>query len=157
MSKERPTRAQLAWARKVPKDSVCVGKLDRALEYTFAEIGALTEALTKISAIRDSMVGMQGFNFSEHGYPLVAALDGAGFKGAGYQIARENLGTLIDQRDAAEAARTTAENALAELRRVSGNVAAWLECQAPSPSAQCPCDACALRRVLGTTPNDRSK
>ena len=65
-----------------------------------AEIERLREALAKISDIRDSIVGMQGFNFSEHAYPLVAALDSVGFTGAGYQIARKNLGTVIDQRDA---------------------------------------------------------
>ena len=56
-------------------------------------------ALTKISAIRDSIIGMQGFNFSEHAYPLVAALGEAGYQGAGYEISRANLGTLIEQRD----------------------------------------------------------
>lgn len=62
-------------------------------------------ALTKISAIRDSIVGMQGFNFSEHAYPLVAALNEAGYDGAGYEITRANLGTLIDQTAKAEAER----------------------------------------------------
>jgi hypothetical protein len=69
----------------------------RSLEAYAAEVGRSREALTKISAIRDSIVGMQGFNFSEHAYPLVAVLDAAGFKGAGYEIARANLGTLIEQ------------------------------------------------------------
>ena len=73
-------------------------------------------ALTKISAIRDSIVGMQGFNFSEHAYPLVAALDEAGFKGAGYEIARANLGTLIEQRNRAEAERDQARAELEHLR-----------------------------------------
>ncbi len=68
-----------------------------------AERDAAHAALRKISDIRDSIVGMQGFNFSEHAYPLVAVLDAAGFKGAGYKIARANLGTLIEQVKAAEA------------------------------------------------------
>ncbi len=68
-----------------------------------ARLAELETALTKISAIRDSIVGMQGFNFSEHAYPLVAALDEAGYKGAGYEISRANLGTLIEQIRAAEA------------------------------------------------------
>lgn len=32
-------------------------------------------ALDKINGIRNSIIGIQGFNFSEHAYPLVAALD----------------------------------------------------------------------------------
>lgn len=57
----------------------------------------------KVNAIRNSIIGMQGFNFSEHAYPLVAALDAAGFEGEDYPAARANLGTLIEQRDAAVA------------------------------------------------------
>lgn len=63
------------------------------------------DALQKVSDIRDSIVGMQGFNFSEHAYPLVAVLNAAGFKGKGYEISRASLGTLIEQRDKAEADR----------------------------------------------------
>lgn len=59
----------------------------------------------KVNAIRNSIVGMQGFNFSEHAYPLVAALDAAGFKGLNYAEAKANLGTMIEQRDKAEAER----------------------------------------------------
>lgn len=75
------------------------------------EVDKLRAALTKVSAIRDSIVGRQGFNWSEHAYPLVAALGEVGFKGAGYEIAKKNLGTLIEQIEAAEAdvARLTAE------------------------------------------------
>lgn len=58
-------------------------------------------ALTKINAIRDSIVGTQGFNFSEHAYPLVAALDDAGFTGLPYPLARTNVGTLIERAIAA--------------------------------------------------------
>ena len=55
------------------------------------------KTLQKISDIRDSMIGLQQLNWSEHIYPLVAALDEAGFKGAGYKIARENAGTMFDE------------------------------------------------------------
>jgi hypothetical protein len=60
-------------------------------------------ALNKISAIRDSIVGKQGFNFSEHAYPLVAALDEAGFPGAGYEVASKNFGTMLERTTKAEA------------------------------------------------------
>lgn len=65
-------------------------------------------ALTKISAIRDSIVAMQGFNFSEHAYPLVAALDEAGFEGVGYELAVKNFGTTLEQLRAAESERDQA-------------------------------------------------
>lgn len=60
-------------------------------------------ALEKVNAIRNSIVGIQGFNFSEHAYPLVAALDEAGFRGMPYPEARENVGTLIERATKAEA------------------------------------------------------
>jgi hypothetical protein len=66
-------------------------------------VRTMHDALTKISAIRDSIVGQQGFNFSEHAYPLVAALKAAGYEGAGYEISRKNLGTLIEQIKTCEA------------------------------------------------------
>jgi hypothetical protein len=78
-------------------------RLQRELAAAQAENERLTAALTKISAIRDSIVGCQGFNFSEHAYPLVAALDAAGFEGACYEIASKNLGTLIERANKAEA------------------------------------------------------
>lgn len=63
------------------------------------EVERLRDALSKISAIRDSLIGAQAFNWSEHAYPLVAVLGSVGYEGAGYEIARKNLGTLLDQRD----------------------------------------------------------
>lgn len=47
------------------------------------------EALTRISAIRDDIIGRQSVNWSAHIYPLVAALGDAGFEGVGYDVARE--------------------------------------------------------------------
>jgi hypothetical protein len=74
----------------------------RALNDAHTEIQQLTVALDRISAIRDSIISMQGFNWSEHAYPLVAALDEVGFHGAGHEIAPANLGTLIEQIKASE-------------------------------------------------------
>lgn len=76
---------------------------DAALTESRAECERQNVALEKINEIRSSIVGMQGFNFSEHAYPLVAALDAAGYEGLPYPEAMKNLGTLIEQRDAAEA------------------------------------------------------
>jgi hypothetical protein len=86
------------------------------------EIERLKATLQKISDIRDSIVGMQGFNFSEHAYPLVAALTEAGFEGKGYEISRKNLGTLIEQIEAADArnAALEAENAALRESAITG-------------------------------------
>ena len=61
------------------------------------------DALTKINAIRDSIVGSQTLNWSEHIYPLVAVLDRAGYVGVGYTASRANLGTLFEQNDTLKA------------------------------------------------------
>jgi hypothetical protein len=69
-------------------------------------------ALAKINAIRDSIVGHQQINWSEHIYPLVAALNEAGVKGLEYPEAKANIGTLHDRIEALEGAlrRVLVEN-----------------------------------------------
>lgn len=89
--------------RRLSAATFRVEALERELASACERVGQQDLALRKINAIRDSIVGYQGFNFSEHAYPLIAALDEAGYKGMGYEIARENLGTLIEQATAAEA------------------------------------------------------
>jgi len=64
-----------------------------------AELEAMGE---KVNAIRNSIVGLQCFNFSEHAYPLVAALNEAGFAGTPYPDARANVGTLLERANKAE-------------------------------------------------------
>lgn len=68
----------------------------------------LLNVLQKISDIRDGIIGAQAFNWSEHAYPLVAALSEVGFHGVGYDIARKNLGTLLAQLAAVTEARDEA-------------------------------------------------
>lgn len=98
-------------------------RLLNALPGLIAELRAAREALTKISAIRDSIVGLQGFNFSEQAYPLVAVLKAAGYEGVGYAIASANLGTLFQRiatleaerdalREVAEAAREAVRSSI---------------------------------------------
>ena len=89
----------------------------RAHEETKAQMARYTTALRKIDGIRNSIVGMQGFNFSEHAYPLVAALGEAGFEGDGYVLSAKNLGTLIEQRNAAERERDEARTQSADLAK----------------------------------------
>lgn len=78
-----------------------------------ARLRAAEAALRKIDAIRNSIVGLQAMSFSEHVYPLVAALNEAGYPGEGYTIARANVGTLLDRATKAEA----------EVERLRGEVA----------------------------------
>ncbi len=67
-----------------------------------AQIAVMREALTKINAIRNSIIGLQTMNWSEHIYPLVAALNEAGFKGMDYPAAREYFGTMLERTNATE-------------------------------------------------------
>lgn len=59
-------------------------------------------ALNKINEIRNSIVGFQNINWSEHIYPLVAALDEAGIEGMGYPEAKEYFGTMLERTIKAE-------------------------------------------------------
>lgn len=58
-------------------------------------------ALEGINAIRNSIVGAQAFNWSEHMYPLVSLLNRAGYRGLPYPEAKLNIGRLIDFREEA--------------------------------------------------------
>jgi hypothetical protein len=67
-----------------------------------AEVRTLREALAAINVIRNSIIGLQTLNWSEHVYPLVAALDAAGLEGMAYPEARAFYGTMLDRCNAAE-------------------------------------------------------
>lgn len=60
------------------------------------------EALEGINLIRNSIIGAQTFNWSEHMYPLVSLLNRAGFEGLPYPEARANIGTLIERANKSE-------------------------------------------------------
>lgn len=64
-------------AKKVDAGAALLERLRRA-----------EDALAKINEIRNDVVGRQAVGFSQHVYPLVAALEGAGIRGAGYEKAR---------------------------------------------------------------------
>jgi hypothetical protein len=70
-----------------------------------AELAQAKEALTKINDIRNSIVGLQTLNWSEHAYPLVAILNAAGFPGMSYADAKDNYGTMLQRTVKAEAER----------------------------------------------------
>jgi hypothetical protein len=89
-----------------------------SLEADSAEQVSEREALAKINEIRNSIIGLQKLNWSEHVYPLVAALDAAGYEGMPYPEARKNFGTLLERAVAAEhklAALSAPERKVTEL------------------------------------------
>jgi hypothetical protein len=53
-----------------------------------AKAATLDEALKAIDAIRNDIIGRQAIDWSRHIYPLVKALQLAGYDGAGYDVAR---------------------------------------------------------------------
>jgi hypothetical protein len=65
----------------------------------------LEEAMKNIDDIRNSIIGYQSFNWSAHAYPLVAALEKAGFKGLGYEEANRMAKTQLDRIKELEAER----------------------------------------------------
>lgn len=80
----------------------CQGHADNA---ELCRYPALLAALERINTIRNSIVSLQAINWSEHIYPLVAALNDAGIEGKPYPADRAYLGSLIDQCNEARAER----------------------------------------------------
>jgi len=95
-----------------------------------AEIASLRAALQKISDIRDSIVGAQTVNWSEHVYPLVAALNSAGFAGADFADARSRIGTLVERCRIAEARACSMVDEISSLRAFLFEAACLLGCEA---------------------------
>lgn len=106
-----------AGARAVlPRDRVEV-KHTKSPAERFATFEA---ALSRINGIRNSIVGAQNVNWSEHIYPLVRILNEAGFEGMGYEEARSSVGTLIERTEAAKAKVEELLIDLAAMRAVTG-------------------------------------
>jgi hypothetical protein len=95
-------------------------------------------ALQKINGIRNSIVGAQTLNWSEHIYPLVAALNEAGLVGEKYVDARASVGTLIERTKQAEAERDELSALVHELARELQDAVSKLrrEMEAPSRPAR---------------------
>ena len=87
------------------------------------EVGRLRTAIGKVNAIRNSIIGCQKMNWSEHIYPLVAALNEAGIEGQDYPEAREYVGTMLERTLAAEARANAAEQRLTEAVRLIESLA----------------------------------
>lgn len=91
-------------------------RLFATLDQTRALLEAQSEALAKINDIRNSIVAFQTVNWSEHIYPLVAALNKAGFKGMPFAEAWENFGTLLERANKAESQLAAVAKERDELR-----------------------------------------
>lgn len=74
------------------------------------------EALLKINDIRNSIVGLQTINWSEHIYPLVAALNEAGIQGLGYPKSQKKFGTMLERTIASEAQVAVLREALGKVK-----------------------------------------
>lgn len=82
-------------------------------------------ALAKVNEIRNSIIGAQTINWSEHIYPLVAVLDAAGIEGMPYPEARKNVGMMLERTNAAEAERDEARRVLREVLDSLDDINGW--------------------------------
>ncbi len=89
----------------------------RVLTEVTAENARLREALEKIDAIRNSIIGFQTVGWSDHIYPMVAALEEAGFEGKGYDKMRTEIRTMLAAEAQLKAAREHIEQ-LSELLKI---------------------------------------
>jgi len=94
------------------------GMVIHDVPHLLAEIERLEGALKKINGIRDSIIGGQCFNWSEHAYPLVAALNEAGLEGLEYPEAKENLGTSMERIERMEAVVEAARKAMPVIEKM---------------------------------------
>jgi len=105
-------------------------KSDKVLGGVYCDCDALMRAnavLSKINDIRNSVVGTQTVNWSEHIYPLVAALEDSGIAGMPYPEALENFGTLIERTNAAESALAALREEDERLHRLIESLADRME------------------------------
>lgn len=103
------------WVDAMLASAASTAALREELRVARERTDALEKMGDKVNVIRNSIVGFQGFNFSEHAYPLVAALNAAGFEGQNYPEALAYFGSMLDRTNAAESARDDYRKALAEV------------------------------------------
>lgn len=73
--------------------------------------------LKKINEIRNGIVGLQSINWSEHIYPLVAALNEADVKGMQWPEARAYFGTMLERTVKSEATVKELQSRISELEK----------------------------------------
>ncbi len=74
----------------------------RALSEAREQLATAQQALATINDIRNSIVGLQTINWSEHIYPLVTALNGAGVLGMPYPDAKPRFASMLERAVKAE-------------------------------------------------------
>jgi len=87
------------------------------LQKAYTDHEKLVTALKKINDIRNSIIGYQNVNWSAHIYPLVAALNEAGFKGDSYEVAMAEARTQLDLIASLEDKLERAKEGLREVAR----------------------------------------
>lgn len=92
--------------------------LDFIFDFFYSEIEKRDKALNKINGIRNSIIGLQKINWSEHIYPLVAALNEADIQGMEYNDAREHFGTMLERTNKAEQELASLRKAMEEKDKV---------------------------------------
>ncbi|BCH56037.1 hypothetical protein RvVAR031_36470 [Agrobacterium vitis] len=85
-------------------------------------IAELEAVISKINDIRNCIIGTQSLNWSEHVYPLVAALNKSGFMGMEYPEARKYFGTMLERTVTAEDRSAELE---AALKRTTNILEEW--------------------------------
>lgn len=104
-----------------------------------AELARLRAALEKINAIRNSIIGLQTINWSEHVYQLVAALEEAGLEGMGYPASRARYGTMLERTTKAEDEANRLRRQLDVVRTPRDDVWIWQgDGHDNVPSLSCP-------------------
>lgn len=116
---ERLTKERDEWQRQFLNLS---NGLATDLPRAEAERDAAVSALHKINDIRNSIIGVQSFNWSEHMYPLVDILEGAGIEGQPYPEARAYVGTLIEHVKALESERDALAHQVLALRQMADDL-----------------------------------
>jgi hypothetical protein len=123
----------------------CTGPGADAALVALRERDELRAVLSKINGIRDSIVGSQTVNWTEHVYPLARALDDAGMKGLPYPDARVMMRTLRGRTSVAEAERDEARAEVERMRPLVAEAIEWdwamVADYCDGPAAREACDA----------------
>lgn len=104
-------------------------EIDRLIAELTAERAARQKAesaLSKINVIRNSIVAFQSINWSEHIYPLVAALNEAGVEGMHYPEALAYFGSMLERTNKAESERDALQAKLTEVETDKARLD-WIE------------------------------
>ena len=108
-------------------EDVLCAKVPQLVAALRAEVERLRTTLDVVNEIRNSIIGTQTINWSEHVYPLVAALNAAGIIGLDYPEGKVRYGTMLERTLAAEADVQTLAEALEDIRDFAKGRASFYE------------------------------